>query len=182
MSDLILILGPMKSGKSFEVINHFAPLKYTDITYGLYHSARNVRDGGVWSRNGVELEAKKVHSLKEILQDDVQVVGIDEVHMFEEKDAYAIEELLKRGTKVIISGLDTSHNGRMFPIIMRILELGPTEVIYKKAVCEICKDPNAVYTQILKNLKPVLEGLQVVVPDDGTHQYKSVCRTCFVRK
>lgn len=182
MSDLILILGPMKSGKSFEVINHFAPLRYTDISYALYHSARNVRDGGVWSRNGAELEAKKVRSLKEILQDEVQVVGIDEAHMFEEEDACAVEELLKRGTKVIISGLDTSHDGRMFPIIMRLFELGPTEVRYKKAVCEVCKDHNAVYTQILKNAKPVLEGLPVVVPDDGTYQYKSVCRTCFVKK
>ena len=81
--ELTLILGPMKSGKSFDLISHFAPLKYTNIPFALYQSAKNVRDAEIWSRNGISLEAKKVHDLSETLASCAKVIGIDEVHMFE---------------------------------------------------------------------------------------------------
>jgi len=180
--ELILILGPMKSGKSFELISYFMPLRYTDIPFGLYQSAKNVRDENVWSRNGVTLEAKKIESLSEILKDDLKIVGIDEIHMFDKKNAEIVEELLERGIKVIASGLDTDYRGKLFPIIEKLLAMGPKEVKFKRAVCEICKSPNAVYTQVFKDSKPVLEGLPSVIPDDGTYNYKSVCRRCFIKK
>jgi len=36
--ELILILGPMKSGKSFDLISYFMPLKYTNINFSLYQA------------------------------------------------------------------------------------------------------------------------------------------------
>ena len=179
--ELILILGPMKSGKSFDLISHFAPLQYTDIPFELYQSARNVRDAEIWSRNGISLKAKKVHDLSETLQSDAKVIGIDEVHMFEEDNATYVDELLKRGVKVIVSGLDTSYQGNMFGIVKRLLELGPTEVTYRKSVCEECRVPNAIYTQVFKDNKPLFKG-DPVLPEDGTYIYKPVCRNCFVRE
>jgi len=178
--ELILILGPMKSGKSFDLISHFAPLKYTDIPFALYQSAKNVRNAEIWSRNGISLKAKKVHNLSETLKSDAKVIGIDEVHMFNEKNAEYIEELLKRGVRVIISGLDTSYKGEMFGIVKRLFELGPLQVTYKRAVCEACKMPNAIYTQVFEEGKPLFEG-DPVLPEDGTYTYKPVCRNCFVR-
>jgi thymidine kinase len=179
--ELILILGPMKSGKSFELIGHFMPLRYTDIAYGIYQSSKNVRDKNVWSRNGAMLASQKVDDLSEILDKDQRIVGIDEVHMFDEKDIEIVKELLKRGVKVIASGLDTDYRGEMFPSVKRLLELGPKEIKYKRAVCEICKKPDAIYTQIFNGGCPILEGLSSVLPDDGTYAYKPVCRNCFVK-
>ncbi|MGC9310180.1 MAG: thymidine kinase [Candidatus Aenigmatarchaeota archaeon] len=178
---LKIVLGPMKSGKSFEMISHFAPLKYTKIPYALYQSSRNVRDENVWSRNGIELVAKKVESLREAVEGDFRVVGIDEIHMFGEHIVGEIEALLGRGTQVVATGLDTEYRGRMFPVIKRLLELGPETVVYKRAVCEKCKNPNAVYTQVLREGVPVTGGLPSVLPEDGTYEYKAVCRKCFVR-
>lgn len=57
--NLTLILGPMKSGKSYELISLFAPLNYTKLKFGLYQSERNVRDSFVASRNGVQLGSGK---------------------------------------------------------------------------------------------------------------------------
>jgi thymidine kinase len=179
--ELILILGPMKSGKSFELISYFTPLQYTDIPFKVFQSAKNVRDESVWSRNGVSLQAKKATNLREALEGNLKVVGIDEIHMFEESDADIIEGLLKKGAKVFVSGLDTDYRGEMFPIIKRLLSMGPKEVEYKRAVCEICKTPDAVYTQIYKNGEPVLEGLPSIVPEDGSYAYKPVCRKCFLK-
>ncbi|HOF50117.1 MAG TPA: thymidine kinase [Candidatus Colwellbacteria bacterium] len=179
---LIMILGPMKSGKSFEMISRFIHLKYTALPYGLFQSSRNVRNENVWSRNGLSLEAIKVDNLDASLRRNYRIVGVDEIHMFAEEEVKTVEELLNRGTDVIVSGLDSDYRGRMFPIIRGLLELGPTEVHYKKAVCEICKSPDAIYTQIFSGEQPVVEGLPPVVPDDGGYVYKSVCRKCFVRK
>jgi len=180
--DLILILGPMKSGKSYDLISHFAPLSYTKIKFGLYQSVRNVRDSFIQSRNGVQLQAKKIASLFEILESDEEIVGIDEIHMFKAEDIAAVDKLLKRGTQVIISGLDTDYQGKLFDTIVRLMELAPKEIRYRRAVCEICQAPKAIYTQIFKDKKPVVTGIPSVVPDDGTYSYVSTCRDCFVRE
>lgn len=180
--ELTLILGPMKSGKSFELISHFLPLKYTDIPFALYQSARNQRDGHIASRNGTHIEGEKIQNLEVILDEDMQIVGIDEVHMFAPEAVEVIEKLLKKGIKVIASGLDTDYRGKMFEIVKNLLELGPKEVSYKKAVCELCKKPQAIYSQVLYKGAPVVDGVPSVLPDDGTYTYMAVCRNCFVKK
>src|SRR3989339_2155800 len=177
--ELTLILGPMKSGKSFELINHFAPLKYTNEKFALFHSAKNVRDDAVRSRNNLNLEAKKINSIKEIVSLGCGVVGIDEIHMFPDDDAKYVSELLRWGTRVVISGLDTDYQGRMFKIIKELLELGPNTVNYKRAVCDHCRQPDAGYTQGLKDSVPIFKGLPPSIPDDGTYAYRALCRRCF---
>ena len=178
--ELKLILGPMKSGKSFELINFFAPLRYTNTPFGLFQSARNVRDASIQSRNGVNLDAIKIHSLRDILQKDYTVVGIDEVHMFPESDVAVVAELLRRGTKVVISGLDTDYRGKLFEVVTKLLELGPNEVHYKRAACENCKKFDAIYTQVYREAVPLTDGMPSVIPEDGTFTYKPMCRDCFV--
>lgn len=177
--ELTLILGPMKSGKSFEMIGYFMPLAYTNINFGVYQPKKNVREEDVWSRNGPVMKAKKIGSLFEILENKEAVVGIDEIHMFEEGDAEAIKLLVKQGAKVFVSGLDMDYRGKMFPIIKKLLELGPRKVNYKRAVCELCKSPEAVYTQVYREDIPITNGVSSVLPEDGTYDYKPVCHNCF---
>lgn len=181
--NLTLIFGPMKSGKSFDLISRFAHLRYAKIPFGLFNSIRNVRDEQVSSRNGgLQLPAKKVASLKEIRAADLKIIGIDEIHMFNESEAAVVEDFLKQGVEVVASGLDLDYQGKMFGLVRSLLELGPKEVIYRRAVCEKCQSPSAVYTQILRDGQPVLQGLPPVVPEDGSYGYRPLCRHCFVKK
>lgn len=178
---LTMILGPMKSGKSFDLISEIAPLKYTNLPHVLYQSDRHVRDEArVKSRGGADLEAVLVSSVEDAVGKGYIVVGIDELHMFPESDAAVIADLLKRHVRVVASGLDTDHQGRMFPIVQKLLALGPHEVRYRKAVCEDCRRPDAVFTQVSFEGKPVSGELPSVLPEDGTYTYKAVCRHCFV--
>ena len=170
----------MKSGKSFDLISYFAPLRYTDIPHILYQSSRNVRDEHISSRNGVVIEAKKVSTLSEALEKNYTVVGIDELHMFDPKDVAVVSELLNRGVKVIAAGLDLDYRGKMFEIVKGLLELGPKKVRYKRAVCELCRQPAAVCSQVFNKGVPITEGMPPVIPDDGTFTYQPVCRKCFV--
>jgi len=172
----------MKSGKSFDLISRFAHLKYTKIPFGLFNSSKNIRDKQIFSRNGgLELEAKKVVSLSEINADKFKIIGIDEVHMFDEQDALAIDRFLRRGVEVVVSGLDLDYQGRLFGVVKKLLELGPKEIKYRQAVCENCQNTEAVYTQIFKNGEVVLGGLPRVMPEDGKYDYKPLCRLCFVK-
>ncbi len=177
---LTLILGPMKSGKSFDLISHFSPLKYTNANFGLFQPVRNVRDAKIESRSGLFLEAQKIVSLSEILESEWSVVGIDEIHMFEPTDVRYVGELLSRGTDVIISGLDTDYRGEMFQMVKKLFELGPKEVKYKRAVCNECKNFSATHTQVYSKGVPLTEGMPSVIPDDGTFTYEPLCRKCFV--
>ncbi len=171
----------MKSGKSFDLISHFAPLQYTDVSYILYQSTRNVRDEKISSRNGVGLEAKKVESLGCAFDTNYSVVGIDEVHMFSPEDVAVIAKLLKKGVKVTAAGLDMDYQGKIFEVVKSLLELGPKEVRYKRAVCEVCRLPEAVYTQVFDDGKPIVADMPSVIPEDGRYAYLPVCRTCFIR-
>jgi len=180
--DLVLILGPMKSGKSLELISFFSFLQYTDKTFVLFQPLRNVRDDQIHTRNGIQMEAKKVTTLAEALDSNCDIVGVDEMHMFPESEAEIVGQLLKKGKKVVISSLDTDPYGKLFGIVKRLFELGPKEVRYRRAACECCRNPEAIYTQILQNGQPVTRGIPVSVPDDGTFGYRSVCRNCFVKE
>ncbi len=182
MEKLILILGPMKSGKSLELIKFFSPLKFSRKRFLLYQPFKNVRDKEVSSRTGLAMESKKIKSLSEI-DISLDVVGIDEIHMFPAWQVKFIESLLENKKEVIISGLDLDYKGEMFNTIKKLLELGPDDIIYKRAVCEICKNERAKFTQIVDLFgNPILEGLESVVPDNGKYSYRAVCRKHFLKK
>lgn len=179
---LTVILGPMKSGKSFDLISYFSPLKYSATKYALFQPRKNVRDRGIESRSGLYLDARKIESLKEIADSNLSIIGIDEIHMFDPAEIVHIERALLDGSEVIVSGLDMDYRGEMFPIVKKLLELGPIEVRYKRAACNQCKKLCATHTQIYDKGKALTEGIPSVIPDDGTFTYEPVCRSCFVRK
>lgn len=178
---LTLILGPMKSGKSLELISRFAHLKYSDVPFKLYQPKINVRDEKVSTRNGMSLPAQKIDCLKEIPLGKYDMIGIEEVHMFKPTEIKHIDRLLKAKTRIVASGLDLDHAGRLITTIKKLIELGPCEVIYRKAVCEQCKSIDAAFTQVLESGIIVPKNFPSVLPEDGRYQYLPLCRKCFQR-
>jgi thymidine kinase len=180
--DLTVILGPMKSGKSLELVSLLSPLQYTNVRHRIYQSARHVRDTGVVSRSGAALATVKTTTLTAALDSDVDVVGIDEVHMFTVADMAVVRTLLNRGTRVVAAGIDLDHRGELFAPVRALLELGPAVVTYRRAVCDICRHFTAVYTQVLEHGEPMIRVLppSTALPDDGTYTYEARCRGCAV--
>ena len=174
-----LITGPMKSGKSLELIAQVEPYQYTDDDVIYVQPEANVRDSGIQSRLGVSALAHSISSLHEV-KPDFQIIGIDEIHMFDESDSLVVDTWLKQGKNVIASGLDIDYRRKLMPIVARLLELKPDNIINKLSVCDSCHAYKAQFTQILHNSVPILEGLPPVVPEDGTYQYEARCRDCFV--
>lgn len=175
-----LILGPMKSGKSSELIARVAPHEYANRKVLYVRTQNNVRDEGITSRLGLNTKAVSINSLKEITQ-PFDVIGIDEINMFPPKDAVQISKWVAAGKHVFVSGLDLDYRGLMPPIVKLMYEIKPDKTITKIAVCEVCKNYDAQFTQILNNGEPVLEGLPLVTPEDGRFVYQARCRNCFKR-
>lgn len=176
---LTLILGPMKSGKSLELIARMAPYEFADKKVLYLQPARNVRDEGIVSRSGLRVKSQKVSSLKDVIS-PVDVIGIDETFMFDPEDMAVVKQWLNEGKELIISSLDLNYRGKLVDVVKQLLEMKPQEILFKKAVCDACKSYDAVYTQILHKGKPVTGGLPTVVPEDGTYVYEPRCRKCFV--
>lgn len=176
-----LILGPMKSGKSHELIASVEPFRYTDQEVVCVQPKANVREQDIRSRVGVSLAAIAIESLNDLNQ-HFDTLGIDEVHMFHESDAEKINQWLLEGKNIIASGLDLDYRGKLMPIVTRLIELKPDRLINKMSVCDVCKQFNAQYSQVLYNNSPLLNGLTSVIPEDGTYQYEARCRGCFVKE
>lgn len=170
----------MKSGKSLELIARVAPHQFADHEVVYVQPYANVRDTGVSSRLGVNTEALSVKSLNDVPK-NFDVIGIDEIHMFKTKDLKHVEDWLRAGKSLFISGLDLDYRGKMPPIIQNLLELKPEKTITKLAVCDICKKYKAQFSQIIHNMEPVLGGLPLVTIDDGSYQFQARCRDCFVK-
>lgn len=175
-----LILGPMKSSKSSELLSRMSPYEHTDQKVLYVQPEANVRDTGIRSRLGISTAALNVQSLHDV-DSDFDVIGIDEVHMFDEQDHHVIDRWLNEGKIIIASGLDLDYRGKMMPIIIRLYELKPDKLITNKAVCDSCKKYDARFTQILQNGVAIHSGLPHVVPEDGTYEYQARCRNCFVK-
>lgn len=180
--DLTVILGPVKSGKTLELVSLLSPLPYSTVTHRVYQSARHRRDTGVVSRTGDALSTTRVTDLSVALTEPVEVVGVDEVHMFTLADIGVVAALLARGTAVVVAGIDLDHRGRLFAPVRALLELGPARVTYRRAVCEVCRRFAATHTQVLAGAQPYLTdlGSSTALPDDGTFAYEPRCRDCFV--
>lgn len=170
----------MKSGKSLELISLLSPLQHSNVTHAVYQSSRHGRDDRVVSRVGGVLETRKVPDLVSALGEQVEVVGIDEVHMFDAKDVRVVADLLDRGTRVVAAGLDLDHLGRLFEPVTGLLALGPARVVHRRAVCDVCRRFNATHTQVLHLGKPYCADVTGALPDDGTYSYEARCRRCFV--
>jgi thymidine kinase len=181
--DLQVVLGPMKSGKTLELVSQIAPLRYATIGYQVYQSDRHGRDAGVVSRTGASLPTVRTRALTPLLTaGPVEVVGIDEIHMFTPDDVAVLGTLLERGVRIVVTGIDTDHRGELFPTVQALLELGPAAVMYRRAVCDQCRDFSAIYTQVLADGVPFTAPLGgQPLPDDGTLGYEARCRRCFVR-
>lgn len=177
---LTLILGPMFSGKSSELIARTEPFKIAKKRVTYIKPDIDTRNNGVESRIGSRADAITVSSLSEVPESDVY--AIDEGHMFPEDSADYINHWLDAGAEVIVSTLDTTYDGTVFPSIINIYALKPDTVVLKQAVCHVCLQYNAKYTQILSHDGiPQTAGLPADLTEDGRYVYQARCRECFVR-
>ena len=175
-----VVCGPMFSGKSEELIRRLRRAEIAgqrvlivkagiDDRYDISH---------VVTHAGAKMRAVNAASSDDLrrFSDGYDVIGLDELHFFDDAIVEVCVELAERGQRVIVAGLDTDFRAEPFAWMADLL--ARAEFVDKlQAVCHRCGGP-ATRTQRLVDGRPAPfsgETIQVGALD----AYEARCRDCY---
>ncbi len=173
-----VITGPMFSGKSEELIRRLRRAQIARLRVASFKPDIDLRyqPDAIASHSAQTIEAAAVPNVERLRDalfpalDAIDVVGIDEAQFFDDSLVGLTMDLVHRGKRVVLAGLDTTFAGEPFaplPALMAIAD----EVVKLAAVCMLCGAP-AIHTQRLgTNQRLVVVGAAGV--------YEARCRACF---
>jgi len=130
----------------------------------------------VTSHAGAEYEAIPVDKAADIrnkVESDTTVVGIDEAQFMDAEVVNVAEELAERGVRVIVAGLDMDFRGEPFGSLPELMSKAE-HVSKLHAICMTCGD-EASRTQRLVNGKPARYDDPVVIVG-AAELYEARCR------
>ena len=173
-----VVCGSMFSGKTDELIRRLVRATIAKQKVQVFKPAIDVRYAveKVTSHAGSNYDAipvEKAANVREKLEADTTVVGIDEAQFFDPEIVQVAQELADRGIRVIVAGLDMDFRGEPFgpmPIFMSMAE----HVDKLHAICMTCGD-EASRTQRLVNGKPARYDDPVVIVG-ASEMYEARCR------
>lgn len=173
-----VITGSMFCGKTDELIRRLRRATIARQKVQVFKPAIDTRYAveKVTSHAGTEFTATPIQSaaqIRELLDEDVTVVAIDEAQFFDAEIIPLVQELADGGIRVIIAGLDTDFRGEPFgpmPILMAQAE----RVDKLQAICMVCGEP-ATRTQRLVNGQPAHYDDPVVIVG-AAELYEARCR------
>ena len=167
-----VVVGPMYSGKSEELIRRLkrAKIAKQNIIVFKPHIDDRYSKSDVVSHSGDSIEAipiEKPSDIYDLIDEDIQVVGIDEVQFFDEDIVNIAVDLANKGVRVIAAGLDMDFKGEPFGPTPRLLAVA--EFVDKiQAICSVCGQP-ARYDD------PIIQV-------GAVESYEARCRKCHVVK
>lgn len=190
---LTVICGSMCSGKSEELIKQIGRFIFAGFNVQVFKPAIDNRKilnlekdplHYIPSRNGSWVQCTPVQSVEEMIQnvkyDSTQVVAIDEIHFFSSEQAKIIEfvrDLVQKGKKVIIAGLELNFRGEAFGPMPELLAFADN-VMKLTAICNVCGEDTFCITQRLINKEPAHYNDPIIVV--GASQYEPRCRKCHI--
>ena len=173
-----VICGSMFSGKTDELIRRLVRATIAKQKVQVFKPAIDIRYAveKVTSHAGSNYDALAVETAADIrnqIEKDTTVVGIDEAQFFDPEIVQIADELAARGVRVLVAGLDTDFRGEPFgpmPLLMSRAE----DVDKLHAICMTCGD-EASRTQRLVNGKPARYDDPVVIVG-ASEMYEARCR------
>jgi thymidine kinase len=169
-----IICGSMFSGKTEELIRRLRRAQIARQTVAIFKPALDDRysNDHLVSHSEVRIPSRTVKSAAEILEhaSEAHVIGIDEVQFLGQDVLEVVQELARRGKRVICAGLDQDYQGKPFEPVPQLLAVA--EYITKTlAICVVCGGP-ANRTQRVGGGRE-----RIVVGAKGL--YEARCRHCW---
>ena len=176
-----VICGSMFSGKTEEMIRRVRRARIAKQHVQVFKPAIDNRYAAeeVKSHNGLGVEAIPVSSTTEMLANlrpETEVIGIDEVQFFDGPIAAVVQDLAKRGIRVIVAGLDMDFRGEPFgPVPQIMAEAEHVDKLH--AICVVC-GAEASRTQRLIDGRPAAYDDPIILVG-GSESYEARCRHCY---
>lgn len=170
-----IITGGMFSGKSEELVRRLRRATIGRLSVQVFKPATDSRFAPeiLVTRDNRKLDAVTVadsRELRERLEKEVEVVGIDEAQFFDMGLVEVVNQLADEGLRIIVAGLDLDYRRRPFGPMPALLSIA--EYVDKMhAVCVRCGGV-AHYSQRLTGGEE-----QVQVGD--LEAYEARCRACY---
>jgi thymidine kinase len=176
-----LIIGPMYSGKTSELIRLIDRKRHADKKCLIIKKEGDIRfdDSYVTTHSQIRYKNCDVIHLMDITDEFIDnlilskkydVVGIEEGQFFVDLSKYC-NKLADGNIDIIISALDGTFKQELFKEI-GILIPWAENVIKLNAICMMCKNSDGNYTIRTNDIKE-----EICI--GGEEMYKSVCRPCL---
>ena len=188
---LEVIAGCVFSGKTEELIRRLERVQIARQPYVLIKPTVDNRSGAktVATHYGRLLESFPLDVGQETIRglektvgrnrlEEANVVAFDKGQFFLPKLPILCQELVSRGKRVIVAGLDLDFRGVPFGSMPALLALAD-EVTKLQAVCVKCGQP-ATRTQRLVNGQPASLNDPLIVIG-GEEKYEARCQSCYVK-
>ena len=175
---LEVITGPMFCGKTDELLRRLRRAIIAKQKIQVFKPGFDIRYSTekVTSHAGNEYNASPIESITEIpalLLDDVTLVAIDEAQFFGEEITGVVQDLVDRGIRVIVAGLDMDFRGEPFGRMPTLL--AQAEIVDKlHAICMVCGE-EATRTQRLVDGKPAYYDDPIIIVG-ASEMYEARCR------
>lgn len=169
-----VICGSMFSGKTEELIRRLKRVEFAQQALLLFKPTIDNRFDvkKIVSHKGSSFHAIAVSQASEILHHwkDERVVAIDEAQFFDLELIQVLNDLAKKGVRVIVAGLDMDYLGQPFGPMPTLL-CSAEYVTKVHAICVSCGNLAQFSHRTSKKDGQVLVG--------ATENYQPVCRTCY---
>jgi len=171
--NLELIIGPMFSGKTSELIRRYsrniiAEKKSLVIRYSEdnRYSLTNIV-----THNGIHVEAVSCQKLSELELDEyIEILFIDEIQFYPDAYEFCLEQI-NNGINLIITGLNGTFDRIPFSNVSKLISLA-TDITFCKSICHYCKKDIGCYSKRIS-----AERDNIVI--GGTDKYRAACKDCF---
>lgn len=182
---LEVICGSMFSGKSEELMYRlrraeYAKKKVLTIKHELDNrkSYSCIVSHGGFSREAYPLGSceDSIQNLRNLVDDTIQVVGIDEIQFFPIETIGTIQKWLDDGIRIIVAGLDLDFRAEPFGIVPTLLAMAD-EVTKLRAICTSCGNEANFSQRLINNMPANYEDETILV--GGEECYEPRCRMCF---
>ncbi len=175
-----VICGPMFAGKTEELIRRITRMEYAKRKFIVFKPKIDNRysETEISSHNLRKIKAINIEKASDIynyIDDTYQSVVIDEVQFFDETMLDVVEDLARRGLRVICGGLDMDFKGMPFGIMPELLAMAE-HVTKLSAIC-VCCGADATRTQRLINGHEAYDDDPIVLVG-AKESYEARCRKC----
>lgn len=137
-----VITGPISSGKTDELIRRLRQVGYARQGLQVFRAVIRDADNDPWIRSkaGTKFSAiaiQKAATILKLVRPETQVVAIDDAQFFSGRIISVVDELIGRGLRVIVAGLDLDFRAEPFrPMPWLIAKADKVDKL--TAICMVC--------------------------------------------
>ncbi|ALA62434.1 thymidine kinase [Turkeypox virus] len=175
LGSIHLILGPMFSGKTTELIRRMKRFNISNLRCVIIkHSSDNRYTDNeyiVYTHDNINISAVSTDMLMPLIQKikNVDVIGIDEGQFFCDISEFC-ELMANNGKIIVVAALNGDFKRELFGNIFKLLPIAES-ISMLTAVCMKCYKDASFSKRVTDDTRVKLIG--------GKETYMAVCRTCF---